>query len=206
MTNAPSIDFAAALEADFAAPAKTRAKPIPREAWRQERAAVFVRGAVLCPHTFLAFDRSMARGARSHLFEARRGVRASTPDTLLIARLGPNSTRHIWAEWKAPGKRPDEGQMEALQRLRDLGDHATWCVTIEEYRLFLLHCGVPLAPNAEYQTLHYDGMVDSRIARAEAERNAGAPAKKTRSYKPGPRFTAGKRMQRRAAAKGVRIG
>jgi len=190
---------------DFAAPGKVRAKPIPREAWRQQRAAAFVRDAVTCPHTFLAFDRSQARGKLSHLFEAQRGVRASTPDTLLIARLGPNSTRHIWAEWKAPGKRPNEGQMDALQRFRDLGDHATWCETIDEYRLFLLHCGVPLVANAEYRATVMDGMVDSRIAKAEAERG-GAPAKKSRSRKPAPRYTAPKSMQRRAARKGVRIG
>jgi hypothetical protein len=174
---------------------KPKRPRIPREAWRQEKAVVFVREAVRCPYTFMAFDRSEKRNARSHLFEAKRGVRPDTPDSLLIARIPGGQTWHVWAEWKAPGQRPGEGQLDALERLRGLGDHATWCVTIDEYRLFLAHCGVPLVANAEYLAMHYDGMVDSRIAKAEGR--VVPVVKKSRSRKPGPRFTAGKRMARR---------
>ena len=202
MTILPTHAFAAALEADFAAPIKTRAKPIPREAWRQEKAVVWVRGAVIEPHLFLAYDRTQARGDQSHLFQWRRGLRADTLDTELLT-----ATRSFRFEFKAVGQKvdDDDGQAVMIKVLRSLNVAADWGCTIADLCGFYRREGVKLANNAEYQALYYDGMVDSRIARAEAERNAGAPAKKTRSYKPGPRLTVGKRLQRRAAAKGVRI-
>lgn len=181
------------------APAK-RKRMFP-EAWRQEKAAVFARDAITCPHTFMAFDRSQARGQHSHLFEAQRGIRVSMPDTLLIARITDGNTRHVWAEWKAPGKKPNDGQYEALERLRGLGDSATWCETIEEYRLFLAHVGIPMVPNAEYRAMVLDGFVDSRIAKAEGK--MPGVAKKPRAS----RTTAGKpmpmRQYRRAHARGL---
>lgn len=189
------------LDLDDPAPTK-RAKPIAREAYRQEKAVVWVRGAVVEPHLFLAYDRAQARGDQSHLFQWRRGLRADTLDTELLTASG--SFRF---EFKSTGEKVKEGdgQSVMIQTLRALNVAADWGCTIVELCAFYRSGGVKLANNAEYQAIHYDGMVDSRIAKAEAKRDGAVPVK-SRSRKVAPRFTAGKRMQARAARAGVRIG
>lgn len=180
-----------------------RAKPIPREAWRQEKAVVWVRGAVVEPHLFLAYDRAPARGDQSHLFQWRRGLRADTLDTELLTATG--SFRF---EFKAPGQKvaDDDGQAHMIQSLRALNVAADWGRTIADLCGFYRREGVRLATNAEYQALHYDAFVDSRIAKAEAKREGVTPAKPSRSRKSAPRYAAGKGMQRRAAKAGVAFG
>lgn len=182
----------------------TRRKSIPREAWRQQKGVAFAEAAITCPHAVLAFDRSMARGQWSHRFEAERGVRAGTPDMLIIARDG-QAIHHIWIEWKADGNRPNTSQAETLSRLIELGDTAKWCTRIEELRRILTNCGLPMAPGADVMALRYDGLVDSRIAKAEAKAAGTVPKKKSRPGKVQPRFTAGARFVRRARGKGIGI-
>lgn len=178
---------------------RARAKPIPREAWRQERAVTFAREAITCPHTIMAFDRSQARGEWSHRFEAKRGVRAGTPDTLTIARDDARLF-HIWVEWKAPGSKPNENQTDGLALLESLGDVTDWCTTIEEFFFVLRDAGVPMLPGAHIMALRYDGMVDGRIAKAAAKTPT---AKKSRPRRPEPRYTAGKSVVKRAAKRGL---
>lgn len=181
---------------------KRRAKPIPREAWRQEKAVAFATAAIACPHTILAFDRSQARGEWSHRFEAKRGVRAGTPDTLTIARDGER-TWHVWVEWKAEANTPNVNQFEGIALLKSLGDVATWCVSIEGFFNVLDDLGIPMVPGAHVMALRYDGLVDSRIAKAEGA--VVGVKKKSRARKPEPRFAGGKRFVGRATAKGIRF-
>lgn len=145
--------------------APARRKPIPREAYRQERAKVWVRGAVIEPHIFQAYDRSQARGDQSHLFQWRRGLRADTLDTELLIS-GPRLLRF---EFKALGQKvdPDDGQGLMIARLRTLNVAADWGHTVADLCRFYRDNGVKLATNAEYQATIQDGLVDSRIARAE---------------------------------------
>lgn len=164
---------------DEPAPATKR---VYRETWRQEKAVVFARGAIVGPHKFLAHDRAKASSPNAHGWQARRGVRKGTPDTQLILPGG----KHCWFEFKAPGQRvkPGDDQDLMLQDLRLLGDAADWGVTILELLHFWTANGVPLAANAAYQAMHLDGLVDSRIAKAEGR--ASATKKKSRSRKTVP--------------------
>ena len=178
---------------------------VPREAWRQEKAVVWVRKAVACPHKFFAFDRSKAQSDRSHLYQSRRGVRRDTLDTLLVPEGGVD----CWVEFKAGSAKvnfddPDDGQAKMIADLRMLGRNADWCRTIEEMCALYRIWGVPLVTNAEYLALHYDGMVDSRIAKAEGTTLASKAKRATRT-KPQVRFSAGKGFARRAAAKGIQV-
>lgn len=137
------------------------------ESWRQEKAVVFARDAVVGPHQFIAHDRSQARGDKSHLHQWRRGVRKGTPDTQLILPDG----RSIWFEFKSRGNvvKDDDDQGRMLAALRDLGHAASWGVTIDDLRRFYEAEGVPLVPNAAYRAMVLDGLVDSRIAKAEGK-------------------------------------
>jgi len=159
---------------DEAAPAKR--KWTPRETWRQEKAVVFARDAIVGEHKFLAHDRAKAASANEHGWQAKRGVRKGTPDTQLIL---PNG-RHVWFEFKAPGQKvhPGDDQDLMLAALRKLGDAASWGVTIEDLRRFYAVEGVPLVPNAAYRAMVLDGLVDSRIAKAEGRMPVAAKPKR----------------------------
>jgi hypothetical protein len=168
---------------------------IPRETYRQEGAVRFVRHAVKQPHEFFAFDRDK-NDKDSHLWESRRGVRKATPDTLLCIP-GPSN---VWWEWKAGNNKPDDDQLRMIEKLRSLGDYAGWGRTIGDLCEFYRMAGVPMEDNAEYQALHHDGLVDSRIAKEEARQAGLAPPKKTRARKAPPRYAASKRMAKRIYA------
>src|ERR1700683_2701096 len=105
---------------------------IPRETWRQEKAVVWVRECVAHPHKFMGHDRAEAKGDKSHFWQWKRGIRPDIADTQLAI-----PGRHLWWEFKAPGKRVEEGdgQDRFLAGQRELGDAAAWGVTI--YQMFL---------------------------------------------------------------------
>ncbi len=172
---------------DFLDGAEPEEKPgrkwIPKESYRQEKAVVFVRDAVIEPHIFLAYDRAQPRGDQSHLFQWRRGLRADTLDTELLT-LG-KSCRF---EFKAPGQKvkDDDGQGLMIRTLISLGVHAWWGVTIADLCVFYRRCGVKLVANAEYRALVLDGLVDSRIAKAEAKAAGSAPPKPKRAPRKAP--------------------
>ncbi len=170
---------------------------IPRETWRQEGATRWVKSAVLEPKEFFAFDRDK-RDGKSHLWEAKRGVRKSTLDTLLRWPGVP-----AWFEFKAGNRVPDEDQSKMINRLRSFGDRVSWGYTIVDLWHFYHAVGVPMTANAEYQALHYDGLVNSRIAKEEAKQAGLAPPKKSRATRTAPRFTAGKRLARRMNQTGM---
>jgi hypothetical protein len=183
--------------------APERRKRIPAEAWRQEKARVFARNAITCDHEFIAHDRSEARGDRSHLFEWKRGVKSSLPDTQTIIFVRNERPLHVWFEWKSRGKEPTTGQYAALERMAVLGDWAGWGDTIDRYGAFLTAAGVPLATNWRHLAMVYDGMVDSRIAKAVTARDGRAVPKKSRNRKVIPRRNlAPKRIARAMHEKG----
>lgn len=170
--------------------AKPKRVWIPRETWRQEKAVVFARYAIVGPHKFVAHDRSRPKSEKEHLWQWKRGVKKAIPDTELIWPM----EHHAWFEFKAPGQKPDDDQICMLEELRALGDAASWGVMIEDLLNFWMAAGVPLVANAHYMAMKYDGLVDSRIAKAEV--NAYGSAKKSRSQKASPRYLGNKRMAR----------
>jgi hypothetical protein len=178
-------------------------KWIPRETWRQEKAVVWVRNAVMEPHIFFAYDRAQPRGDKSHLFQWRRGVRADTLDTELLT-----SFASLRFEFKTHGTKvkDGDGQHQMIEKLRSLNVFAGWGVTIEDLYRFYAKSGVRLANNAHYQALHYDGMVDSRIAKEELKQAGSAPVSKKKKAAPKkapPRFTVGKRALERTTKRGI---
>jgi hypothetical protein len=178
---------------------KLKRKWIPRETWRQEKAVVFARDAIVGPHQFIAHDRAKASGPRSHLWQAKRGVRKGTPDTQLILPDG----RTLFFEFKAPGKKveEDDDQGRMLASLQSMGHPCAWGVTIEELRRFYAAHGVPLVANAEYRAMVLDGLVDSRIAKAEGK--MPGTKKAARSPRSAPRAMASKGFVKRATNRGI---
>jgi len=175
---------------------QARAKPIDREHINQRHGMLFARDAVAVPHLFLSFDRQAATGQFTHSRQAGRGVRRGTPDTLLIAA----DCRRLWCEWKAPGKKIEEGGDQQLMgaKLIGLGDAWGWVNSCEGYLLLMLAEGIPLQNNAAYLAMYYDGIVASLIAKAEAKRG-DAPKSYKAPPKAKPRYTAtGKRAGRMA--------
>lgn len=149
-------------------------RPIDREHILQKALVKWVREAVSEPHEFLAFDRSKAAGQFSHLREKARGVRAGTPDTLLLtARLPP-----VWAELKAGTNKASEQQVDMGQRLVAIGGHWSCLSSVQAYHEWIHGLGVELRANAGFLAMHADASVLSVIARAEEKRG-----KAPRSYK-----------------------
>jgi hypothetical protein len=152
---------------------------IPREAYLQEAMPRFAKAAIAAPPVFLAFDRAEARGQRSHLYQARRGVRAGTSDTLTIA-----AGIHLWWEAKAKGSKPTDTQQQFGQNVVAAGDYWSWGTSIADYLRDLRECGIPVVASADYLAMHWDGIVESRIAKAE---QAQGTVKRTAQRKAVPR-------------------
>lgn len=184
---------------------------IPRETWRQEKAVVLARDAIVVPHAFIAHDRARPHGDKDHMWQWKRGAKKGLPDTQTIFQPAPKPEsfavergQHCWFEFKSKGEVPDDDQLRMLQRFRDLGDFASWGITLEDLVNFWMCCGVLLVANAHYRAMVLDGLVDSRIAKAEGKIPA-TKSKRSARTKREPRFPASKGVVRRAAANGVRI-
>lgn len=156
------------------------ARPINREHILQVALVRFVREAVAAPHQFLAFDRSKAAGQFSHMREKARGVRAGTPDTLLIVAGMPP----IWAELKAPGNKPTPEQIAMGDSLMALGCWWSWVTSVGTYYEWVRSIGVELRANAEFLAMHADAGVRSKIAAAETKAGKAPKSYKPREVKP----------------------
>jgi hypothetical protein len=150
------------------------------------------REAIATPHTLLAFDRSRASGRFTHMREKARGVRAGTPDTLLIVAGVPP----IWAELKAPGNKPTPEQQAMADTLMRLGCYWSWVTDIGTYYAWMVALGIRLHPNAELLATLADAGVQSKIARAEIK--AG---KAPRSYRPPEEKPTAARLRKVAAVR-----
>lgn len=159
-------------------------KSIPREAWRQEGLIRFADAAIAVPKVVLGFDRAAPRGKMSHLYQARRGVRAGCSDTGTFTECAV-----LWWEVKAGSNKPDANQLQFRDHIRDVGHYWGWGTTISDYLRDLRLCGIPVVQNADLLAAHFDAFVEGRIAKAE-----GAAPKRPGRPKRTPRYTANKRM------------
>lgn len=149
-------------------------RQINREHILQVALVRFVREAVSAPHEFMSFDRGKAAGQWSHMREKARGVKAGTPDVLLLVE----GKAPIWCELKAPGNKPTEQQIDMGNRLMAVGCWWSWVTSVSTFREWIRSIGVELRANAEFLAMHADASVASVIARAEVARG-----KAPRSYK-----------------------
>lgn len=149
-------------------------RPINREHILQVALVRFVREAVSAPHEFMSFDRGKAAGQWSHMREKARGVKAGTPDVLLLVE----GKAPIWCELKAPGNKPTEQQVDMGNRLMAVGCWWSWVTSVSTFHEWVRSIGVELRANAEFLAMHADAGVLSKIAAAETK--AG---KAPRSYK-----------------------
>lgn len=168
-------------------------RPIHREHIRQKHAAMFVREAIAAPHLFLAFDRSAAGGQFSHMREKARGIKAGTPDTVLMVLGMPP----LWAEWKADGNKPTDDQTRMGDELNAIGHRWGWFTSVVAYHEWLATAGVPMHPNAAFLALHHDAAADTVIARAERKKGT-AP----KSYRPQAPKPSRRRLDQLAAVRG----
>lgn len=174
-------------------------RPIDREGILQKHWKLFVRDAVTAPHEAFAFDRSKATGQFSHAREAARGIRRSTPDTLLaVERIMP-----IWCEWKRPGYTPppsDEtfaDQCRLGDKLMAIGHWWSWANDIRVYAEWIFSLGVEVRPNFRILAEHHQAAAESTIARAELKRG-----QLPKAYKPVVAKPTAARLRKLGAVRG----
>lgn len=167
---------------------------IQREHIFQRYLKSWVRDCVAVEHLFMSFDSAGKATENQRARAAARGVLAGTPDTLLHVDGKPP----IYAELKATGGKLSDAQVHMGSLLLRLGCWWNCCMSVDEYRVWLVYIGVPLVTNAEYQAMQADAKIEAAIAKAAAK-------KPTRTTKPAPRFTVGKRVASRAARAGIRL-
>lgn len=166
-----------------------------REHTFQAFAAKFVEAALDEPHLFLAFDRAKppgrSRGAQLAAMarQKARGMKAGTPDTLLIT-----AGASIWCEWKAPGEEVRDGDQQDVmgQTLLGLGHHWSWCSSIIVYHDWLESIGIRMRRNSAIIAADYQGKAEAAAARPKA----------ARSYKPQVVKPTRRRLNRIAALRG----
>ena len=134
---------------------------IQREAATQKHVMQFVREN-LPGSEFFAFDRSAPSGRFTHMREKARGVRKGTPDTLLRIAGYPN----IWAELKAPGKKPTDEQIDIGRRLEAVGDVWFFADSVVAYATQLRNAGVVMSPRWREHAEDHDARAQGEIERA----------------------------------------
>ena len=162
-------------------------RQINREHILQVALVRFVREAVSAPHEFMSFDRGKAAGQWSHMREKARGVKAGTPDVLLLVE----GKAPIWCELKAHGNKPTEQQTDMGNRLMAVGCWWSWVTSVSTFYDWIRSIGVEVRANAEFLAMHADAGVLSKIAAAETK--AG---KAPRSYKPAVAKASAARVRR----------
>jgi hypothetical protein len=156
----------------------------------------FVREFVPQPHFFTGIDRKAKQGRMQLVREKARGLVAGTPDTLLMIGGGTYAV-----ELKAPGNEPTDRQRDVGAAIVASGGRWGWCDTVTGYATLLTGWGVALYPESEDRAAR----LDTVLTTAAAKRKAKATTPSWRPRKAGPRFTAGKRVQARAAKAGILV-
>jgi hypothetical protein len=133
----------------------------------------FVKDCVECSWEFLAFDRSQNHSGRQHMWEAARGVKAGTPDTLLLVPGKPA----IFCELKAPGNKPTPVQDHIGHKIQEAGHDWFWADSVQSYRMGLMVRDVPLRGNACLVAEHRDALLLSARIKAEEAPKKRASAK-----------------------------
>lgn len=156
---------------------------VQREKQLQSAIVKFVKNCVTVPHLLLAFDRSENRRSASgdsHMWEAARGIKTGTPDTVLLVGGMPS----LWVELKAGNKGPTDAQLHVHALIRAASHKVTWCNSVEGYRKAMLVAGVPLIPAAAIVAADYDAKLAVRFAAvpkprpSSAARVGGKPGKR----------------------------
>jgi hypothetical protein len=157
----------------------------------------FVREVVLEPHVFFSIDRSARHAQFEHVRQKARGMIAGISDTVLLCSGIPA----IIVELKAPGKTPDDNQYRFGAAVQSSKHYWGWCDSVAGYRILIAGFGVPMRPDAALIAARHDAALESAAIRRE-EAMTGKPSPKRKAP---PRFTAGKRVQARAAKAGIRL-
>ena len=137
----------------------------------QVQCVKFCRECVLTEHLFLAFDRAQKHSALQHVREKARGLKAGTPDVLILV---PGLA--IWAELKAGRNGTSDQQDEIGAAIIATGHRWEVIRSVEELGAYLRRCGVALSANADLRALDLD-----LVLKGAAMKAAG---KAPRSYKP----------------------
>lgn len=138
---------------------------IQREHILQSKLPSVCAKVVACEHMFVSYDRTQPRSEFDHIYQARRGIRRSIPDTDLLLDGG----KSFRCEIKRPGVRLEEGsaQEEMLIKLNLLGHKASWANSITMYCEEAERHGVPLRGNWRTVAQIADQQVLAEIRRQE---------------------------------------
>jgi hypothetical protein len=134
---------------------------------------------VACAHCFLAFDRSKNTNKR-HLWEAKRGVRRGTADTVLLIRDRPA----IWCELKARDNTPTDAQEDVGKDIQEAGHIWFWANSVQSYCAGLQRYGVWLRSNAMTWAEHYDRLLQAAEIRREQAKPKAPRVPRKRSARP----------------------
>lgn len=127
----------------------------------------WARECIAEPHEFLAFDRSRKQSAMQHIREKARGVKAGTPDFLLIG-----AGKRLWVELKAGKNSTTTMQDEMHARLAAVGEAVLVLRSVAGVMLAARAAGFALTATAAARA---EGL-DALLARPKAEKQWTAKA------------------------------
>lgn len=148
----PAKDNPAAGAADAAAPSpRKRKKPDQPEHRLQRAICDFNKVAIAADFEFLSFDRGPPDEDEDgdgfdyrHYWEAARGIREGTGDSLLMVAGFPG----IWWELKVGSRKPTPKQFKFGDAVTRVGRIWRWANCVRGYAEELARLGVPLRPHA----------------------------------------------------------
>ena len=152
----------------------------------------WVRRWLTTPCVFLAFDRSRATSETQYVFEAARGIRAGTPDTVLLY-----NGRSWWVELKVGRNSAQEAQVVLHGEMRGVGHEVDIIYTVADYAAGAFAKGLTLHPRAMEEA----AALDRKLALKWA---TGAKDKAAKII-PGAARATGREAKKRAIAKIARL-
>lgn len=109
-------------------------------------------------------------------------------------------------ELKRGKNKPSDNQVTTIKKLMACGGHPVIAWTLRDVYRGLFRIGFRFRGNVETLLQKHEADLEALDRTAELTLAGAAPAKKSRTRKTPARFTAGKQFQKRAAARGIRIG
>lgn len=150
----------------------------------QRAIKVFTRRCVMVPHEFVSHDRAAPRSEFDHVWQSRRGIRRSWPDSELVLEGG----RTFRCELKRPGVSlgEDSHQSELLTRLNDLGHLSAWANSVTMYGEQCERFNISLRGNWRTVAQIADEHVLAEIRKEKAKpKKAASPILKLRAVRVG---------------------
>jgi len=160
-----------------------------REHDLQASIKAWVRRWVTSSCVFLAFDRSRATSETQYLFEAARGIRAGTPDTVLLYPDG----KCWWVELKVGRNKAQEAQLALHLEMAGVGHHVDIIYTVADYANALYAKGLTLHARAREEAAALDRKL---AAKWSAGKEDGV-----KKVIPGAARATGREAKKRAIAK-----